>query len=390
MKSSHVFASATVALGIIACSTGHVAKPQANEVDLGGVSASLCAPDAPEVTADAIKKCLGTGLEAAKCMQPIWSVYLKTHTTKQALAALQCMADADQTLASQCHPISHSIGRETFAIHQSVDLSFRECDQTCIAGCYHGVMERFLRGDDGNGDHISLAEVKSKVATACDPNLPGAERFQCLHGLGHGVEFFTGYKLLLSLDICEAATSDWDRHCCYGGVFMENIVGVPANVRDLKDDDPDYPCDIVDDHYRAECWMIQTSRMKELGLDPPHIITECGKAGSYRATCMGSLGRDSSPLAISDGPRACSSICELGVPEDRDACTEGAVKSLADVTWDGKYALPLCPSYSTPDAVTHCFDTAADYLTANFQRDLRAECAKWLPGDARCTAPLDR
>jgi hypothetical protein len=375
---------------LVACSTGKPAHPGEEPVS-STEAVHRC--DAPPFTAALIQSCLDAGREAAACIQPAIAVYLQTHTTKEALATLQCFADADAKLASSCHPISHAIGRETFVVHKTIESSFAACNQTCISGCFHGVMERFLRGDDASGDHISLAELQAKVATACDPNLPIGLKFQCLHGLGHAVEYYTGYQLRPSLLICDSPPDDWSRSSCAGGVFMENIVAANPDDRDLSATDPQYPCDAVEDHYKEPCYLIQTSRMSEMGLTPAQIFVECRNAGTWKGLCLESLGRDTSVLAVSTSPRAASSICEMGVGDERDSCTNGVVKSLSDITWDGRYSLPYCASYTSADAITYCFKTTIAYLEDNFahaEGELATECATYVPGDADCVAALTR
>ena len=388
---------ALVALGALsallfaACSTGKAAHPGNEAPPATGSTSeaeSRCNQlGAPNVSAQRIMDCVNQGLEEARCMEPFWGEYLKTHSTREALGLLQCYADTDPSIASSCHPVSHAIGRQTFVVQGTIEKSFAQCDQTCIAGCFHGVMERFLRGDADSNGHITLAELEAKAATACSPTLALPVRFQCVHGLGHAIEYYTGYALKTSLTVCDALADGWSQSSCWGGVFMENIVGADLSQRDLSPTDVHYPCDIVDDKYKDQCYLIQTSRMSEMGLTSAQILAECQKVGQWRGTCIRSMGRDLSNTAVAGDPRAVSVVCEQAVGPDRVSCTTGVVYALVDNTWDGKYAMAYCPTYLDPADVLTCFEIVDGYLFHQFGASadaIAAQCARYALGSAAC------
>ena len=378
-----------------ACSTGDVARPSVDVArgDDGAHPLSRCDTlGGPAVSAEKVRTCLNTGREAAACVEPYFAAYLKNHTTMQALSVLQCFMDADDAIRGACHPVAHAIGRDTFGVQGTVERSFAACDETCISGCYHGAMERFLRGDGDASGHITLAELQTKAATACDDALPIALRFQCLHGLGHAIMYYTGYSLHPSLAICDAAGNEWNQSSCAGGVFMENVVAIDPKDRDLSPTDYHYPCDAVAARYRTPCYLMQTSVMRDMGLTPAQIFVECRNAGANRADCIQSLGRDTSNLAVISGPRAASSVCEIGEGADLKACNQGCIMALVDHSWDGRYALPYCASYARSEAVSDCFTSVVSYLRDSFAKtssDLASQCAKYVPGNAACATAVN-
>lgn len=340
------------------------------------------------VDSAALKKCVTAGESTGACLEALFQPFFAAHTTAEALALLQCYEDKDDALRAQCHPIAHAIGRETFIAKGTVDAAFAACDQTCHSGCYHGVMERFLRGDS-NGGHISITEIQAKAAKACDPSQPYRIRFQCLHGLGHALMYYTDYALVQSLTICDATPDTWSQRSCYGGVFMENIVSATPEMRDLSPTDLHYPCNKLDEKYKDDCYEMQTSRMREMGLNPQRILAECRNATGHEASCIESLGRDLSDLARLGKGRDASSICELGQGEEIAACTRGAVHALVDNTWDGRYALPFCSTYADPNNAASCFTATLDYMRSIFEKsadELTAECDRYVPGVTACTS----
>jgi hypothetical protein len=318
--------------------------------------------------------------------------YLESHSTSEALALLQSYQDRDPEIDRDCHPVAHAIGRGTFVVQGSVDKSFSACDFTCHSGCYHGAMERFLRGDAahcGGHGHINLLEVRSRVISACDPNLPYQIYFQCLHGLGHAVLYFSGYDLQESLELCDA-TADWfSQGSCYGGVFMENIVAAEPEQRDLSESDYHYPCSKLADKYKDACYLMQTSRMTEMGLSVPELFEQCRLAGAFKLTCVTSIGRDLSNAARAGRVAQVAEQCSAGSVEEREACTRGVAYALADNTWSGEYAFPFCASFGDASARSYCFEISAEYLRQTYGKsasDVAADCARYVPGSAACDA----
>jgi hypothetical protein len=348
----------------------------------GGGSAADAAP-----TLDALKACLSQGATQPDCLDAAFHGYMQSHTTSDALALLQCFMDHDNELLLQCHVVAHSIGRETFLAAGTVDGSFKACDQTCHSGCYHGAMERFLRGATaGDEGHLTMQELQDKAATACNPSLELRYRFQCLHGLGHAIMYFSDYDLRDSLKICDATGDQWTQSSCYGGVFMENVVAADPSKRDLSSTDYQYPCDSVDTQYRSDCYLMQTSRMFDMGLGPSGVIDQCNKAAPYTDICIQSMGRDLSDQARAGTPRQVSSTCEQCGSEVQ-ACTRGVIYAVIDNTWDGRYAFPYCASYANDDAVTYCFQASVDYLRTTYAKtndDLAQECAQYAPQSSAC------
>jgi hypothetical protein len=370
----------------VLCCTIALAGCTASGENMGGDNGEV--ENAKPATLENVVECLNLGADGAdECLDGMFAGYLADHSTREALALLQSFEDQSPFVRSACHPVAHAIGRETFKQKETIHDSFNECDQTCHSGCYHGVMERFLRGDASSNGHVTLDELLKKVPTACDPSLSLTVRFQCLHGLGHAVLFFAAYELDASLEICDVTGDTWSAESCYGGVFMENIVAADPTLRDLSPTDYHYPCNMVGEKYRYSCYLMQTSRMREMGLSAGQIMEECRNAADHTYTCQQSLGRDLSNDARIGRARSVSETCELGEPEETRACTRGVVMALVDNSWDGRYALPYCPTYETADDVSYCFLTTTSYLQSVYGKtveQVQAECRAWVPEDAVC------
>ena len=352
-------------------------------------------PAAELPSLEAIKSCMNSR-EGAECLDQLFREALKNHSTLDILRLVQRLEAEDPEFRRDCHPVVHAIGRETYRLKGNIHDSFSACDQTCHSGCYHGAVERFLRGDNIYAEvdkHPSTAELKQKAAVACDPNIPFRLRFQCLHGLGHALLFFSRYQLVQSLGVCDVLPESWSQSSCYGGVFMENVFNATPETRDLSPSDYHYPCNKLDAKYRSECYVMQTSRMTEMGLSTDQVFQECGKAGDFRDFCATSIGRDLSNEARLGNTRATAQKCELASGSDRLACTRGVVYALIDNTWDGRYALPFCATFRQEKDQETCFRLSAQYLQSTFEKspaDIAKDCASQLSQPSRCVESVAR
>ncbi len=338
---------------------------------------------------EVIKACMDSR-EGAECLDKLFRDALKNHSTLEILQLVQRFEAEDPEFRRDCHPVVHAIGRETYRLKGNIHDSFSACDQTCHSGCYHGSVERFLRGDNIYAEvdkHPSTAELKQKAAAACDPNIALRLRFQCLHGLGHALLFFSRYQLVQSLGVCDVLPDSWSQSSCYGGVFMENVFNATPESRDLSPTDYHYPCNQLAAKYRGECYVMQTSRMTEMGLSTDQVFQECGKAGDYRESCATSIGRDLSNEARFGNRRATAQKCELASGGDRLACTRGVIYALIDNSWDGRYALPFCATFQQEKDQDACFRLSVQYLQSIFEKspaDISKDCVSQLSEPTRC------
>ena len=94
------------------------------------------------------------------------------------------------------------------------------CRDDWQSGCYHGVLEAYFLSQPTVG--------QAQVAAVCNGQIKADEKlilkFQCVHGLGHGLMMYLDHNLPKALQYCDYQAADWDRQSCYGGVFMENII----------------------------------------------------------------------------------------------------------------------------------------------------------------------
>lgn len=306
--------------------------------------------------------CTGSNSSNFDCYEKHYVTLVKEKGIKAAFDDLKARYKGNGYVVSQCHPITHVIGREAALKFATPGEAYTQGDGLCWSGYYHGVLETFL-------EKVGRENLPREIDHICD-GIEGKERYSfdyynCVHGLGHGVMTITNTELFQSLEYCDLLTGDWEQKSCGSGVFMENVIVDNLNhfTKYLKPEEPLYPCTAVAWKYKETCYLMQTSYvLKVNGGNFPDTFAWCRKAESaYRATCFQSLGRDVSGRTSSNAVES-KRLCLLG--EDyfkRSNCVIGAVKDFISYFHSDKEAKVFCASLEDPELVSLCDSTTASY-----------------------------
>ena len=261
-----------------------------------------------------------------------------------------------------CHQAAHEAGRASYEIFGAA--AFRECRAECHSGCYHGATEAFFH-DKGT------ANLAGNLSTICSGDLNQFFNHQCIHGIGHGLMAWSDYDLPQALKDCDLLPKG--QISCYTGVFMENIVGGLAqseaneankandfvHFTEYLDNNPHFPCTVVDEQYKNACYFLQTSRMVQLfNSDFRQVANACAEAPeAHQISCFGSMGRDVGGITRNDPVQAISKCSFAPKGTNRIACLDGAAQ---DSFWDPSgetNAITFCRLLNDPDEKRSCYNT---------------------------------
>ena len=259
-----------------------------------------------------------------------------------------------------CHQEAHTLGRAAYEVQGK--QAFKEGDSSCHSGFYHGAMESFLR-------ERGTTNLAASIKDVCDSFETSFSRFECLHGVGHGLLAYEDYNLPKTIEACKDLGDQFSISSCYGGVFMENIVTAQGSgattdhsTEWVNKDDPQFPCTTVKNNFEAlyQCYLMQTSWMLTISkYDFAWTAKQCLKApSSMVSTCYQSLGRDAAGYTLRD-PQRIVTICETVPKSERFRCIVGAVNVIVDF-WGEKLegqASELCRL--AVDGKHECFSTLA-------------------------------
>lgn len=303
------------------------------------------------------------------------------------MTALEQITAQDPEALREAHPLVHHIGQRAFAHYGTAPLAMSHCRDVFWSGCYHGVLQAFLSSlSQVEPQHIlPLCPISETVSAY------SFQRYNCLHGLGHGLTIQFRYDVLKSLAFCDALPGSWDRESCYGGVFMENIVtfqqaqrAQPAGGHHhhdvtsfLNPQDLLYPCSVLTEKYLRACYLMQTSAVLTfLNYDFAQAFVQCARVeGEHQTTCYRSLGRDISGYTLRDAARV-NELCRLGQGDQIQQCFIGAVKDFILTDANPDPGLALCRSLDGPFK-KDCYATVGEMVVPLYDdKNKRAQACR--------------
>ncbi len=380
------------------------------------VDSATAAADTARLADLAEARCRSRADSARTCYEDYFLSLADSGRVRLALGALARLGTEDHQVEADGHGYTHVIGIRAWKPGDDVSQVFRSCTPLYQSGCYHGVIQSYLTAT-GEVDSARTAELCDAIAPSGTDNWL---RFQCMHGLGHGLEMAWNWDLPRALRGCDWLGSSWDRDSCYGGAVMENAVasqpgGHHTAVRALEatgDDhgmamehgghmmtgppafkmrdslDALYPCDSLDTRYQRSCYLGHGGiLLSHVQWDWGAAAQACDKTGEeVRDVCYMSLGTNASGMTVRDTPKSIE-LCMKGDPNWRQWCFIGVVKNFIDVTADASDGIAFCRE--VPEGVDRdrCWNAVGEELSVLYTTNLNARdsvCATTGSGEARC------
>ena len=296
------------------------------------------------------------------CWGERYKAMVQQQSPQAAFADIKQAYERHDFVRSQCHQIVHVLGREAAVKYSDTVSAYDQGDNFCWSGYYHGVMEGVAAKI---GPEKLMATLPDICAGAKTKQAYGFYHYNCVHGLGHGLMAVNSNKLFEVLDMCKKFTDSWERESCYGGTFMENIMGEENKDNHptvyFKADDALYPCTVVSVEYKQQCYMMQTSHaLKVTNSDFSRVFALCAQVEKpLDETCYQSLGRDASGRSISNAAVA-KTTCLLGPTQSAQSnCIIGAVKDFVSYYHSDKQGQELCHSLDQKILTETCLSAAS-------------------------------
>ena len=266
---------------------------------------------------------------------------------------------------ARCHEVTHYLSRLEYERLGNLSKVYSQCDATCHGGCYHGTLEAYLKEKDGE-KNFNLQNDFAKICGKEDDYQKPIEYNECFHGLGHAAMFVTEMELFDSLKLCDTVKDQKLKERCFTGVFMENSSSSTSFDHKsiyIKEDDPFYPCNSLDEKYQAVCWQYQSSYFAIIsGQDWQKVAGLCLKVPEkYQERCFRTIGTNQ--VGFTSSLQTMKSDCDLmPTGEVRDICVKGDVSSLAyRFVGDSRKMIDFC-LLANPENRESCFKQMANVL----------------------------
>ncbi len=317
------------------------------------------------------------------CYRAAFTEIVRDKGVAGAIAALQSVALLDRDANRDGHVYAHGIGIEGYLHLRSVPAAFDHCPVEFASGCGHGVIQAYLESQSS----MDSVTINRLCAPYRRPDQPQWQLFQCVHGMGHGLDMMYGGDLPRALGTCDLLGDGWDRVSCYGGAFMENIMEEIAphhpatelaasrehdhmnmghsTFKRLDRTQPLYPCSIMAAKYLQPCYEIQTAAILHFNRGSIRKAAEvCDTApDDMRAVCYRSLGRDITAKA-GRNPDRTRDYCDQGAEKYRKWCYFGAVKALIDWGARAEPGMAFCGVLGNAPGSLLCYQAAGEQIRA--------------------------
>jgi hypothetical protein len=333
------------------------------------------------------------GEDKGQCVEKALVSVIEPAGVDKAMAALLLITARDPDIDRDGHVYAHGIGIAAYKGPETVSQTFALCTTDFQSGCYHGVIQAYFADDRAGGGGVTAEKLNTLCTDYRTPERRWLD-FQCSHGMGHGLMAVNAHNLLTALDACDLLTETFEKQGCWGGAFMENIINVthPHHTattqqadgghgehggaqaaaegghaehggaaphahgeaaaepfKALDEAEPLYPCTVVREHHRRQCYLMQTSAILwRNGGDFAAASEQCLRAPEdMRQTCFQSLGRDANSWARGSQEQAIA-YCGQAPADVQAYCIVGVVKNIVDVTAKASDGLGFCKE--VPDA----------------------------------------
>jgi hypothetical protein len=259
----------------------------------------------------------------------------------QAISALKEHAEKDTLVSAVCHDILHEIGKETYRKDNDLAQSLSLRDDFCNSGYLHGVFEAYF--SDAPEPLSGIGAVCSSYGEAQRP----FDLWQCNHGLGHGLMYYTDGSLAEALSLCSEVVAPPHVSDCQNGVYMELFNGEflagENTVLSEYDNNPFAICQAQEVAVGFCYTYIPVYLSGVLDMEYVDIFDICSNAGlMYQDNCVVGVGAEAMKRNMSE-PGNVFSLCDT--LKDRSAkhvCVRGAVDMYLNQTASVEAALNMC------------------------------------------------
>ena len=300
---------------------------------------------------------------------------------------LEIMVRSGLPFTGETHLLVHEIGN--VAYERFGEDALKECDESFLSACYHGVIINMM-GDKGiEGVARMLERCRADGAIIMT---------QCTHASGHGFLARSDYKVFKALALCdklETYGTDIPIFSCHDGIFMENIFGVhkgePSPNRMVRNYDPFYPCNAVPEKYQPGCWANQATLMyQSFKGDLRKVAEHCDlvKNPEHQKICYDNFARQIHPLTEGRAERA-AVMCENATGKWKDDCVISLVSAAFSVGDRELMPYELCRDLESAGK-TQCYERLLQLIETHgktskerakfcgfiLEKEKQEECAK--------------
>jgi len=243
-----------------------------------------------------------------------------------------------------CHEVAHHLGMWLYGYIGDVPNALKLAKMVCGGAIYHGVIQNYL-ATEHFGDTDPSDIVFEKICPKIEGHYYSIDRWQCLHGLGHGLSVFYDYDVFAAVKICEKLDPGWEQISCSKGVFMQNnVFNSETGEGTFDEKDKFFPCNQVEDKWAPSCYHYHaTYILKTNGWELFSSFNDCDKLEKeYIKFCYHGMGRQLTTNVGSDIEKA-KAFCSSGQKiEYHTDCFRGMVMTIVNFDTNPEPGFNFC------------------------------------------------
>jgi hypothetical protein len=267
-----------------------------------------------------------------------------------------------------CHEIGHHLGMWLNAYVGDSQEALSLAKQQCGGAIFHGVIQNYLQIQKFNNVPISDIDIQ-EICLKFKDDSSFINRWQCLHGLGHGLTDIYNYDTQSAVKRCDEFEPGLEQISCSKGIFMQNVVHwAETRKGDFDENDLFYPCNVSPSKYSPSCYHYHITYMAVTSggtnVQIPDAFDLCDEISPEEMVkfCYYGMGRQMQPRAYDDWDRALS-LCQDGDRKDLHSyCIEGMLLTLVNGNTKPSLGFSFCKSMPL-DFKNTCYDGLGKWIT---------------------------
>lgn len=264
-----------------------------------------------------------------------------------------------------CHRTAHHLGMFLYPyVGKNLLVAYDFAGQKCGGAIFHGIIQNYFVIQKNEGidpDTINISDICPKF----EENPYEIKRWQCLHGLGHGLTISYNYDIFSAVKRCDVFEPGWEQISCGKGIFMQNIIKYSESREGNFDENNIlYPCNEIDDKYTPQCYQYHTTYLLfQNNGSIMNSFADCDKIESeeFVKYCYHGMGRQMLP-ATEVQIEKINRFCQLGGQEQYYTdCFRGMVMTLVNNDQGPSLGFRFCEII--PDnSKTDCYDALGKWI----------------------------
>ena len=303
----------------------------------------------------------------------------KTADKQVVLGTFSDLVSMYDTSVYPCHETAHHLGMWLYGYTGSLNESLSYAKQECGGSIFHGVLQGYFMTEHFH--NVDASQIDITKLCAQDPQNPySITRWQCLHGIGHGLAEFYDYNITKAVNRCDEFKPGWEQTSCAKGLFMQNVVHyAETGSGDFNKNDIFYPCDSVSVKYAPACYHYNVSYMwVQNNFDINATFDECDKItpSSLVSSCYHGFGRQLESIAATSVTKAIDS-CTLGKESQYHVdCLKGMVMTIVNRDANLDNGFKFC-SILKDDFKAGCYESMGQWVDMmyNDPQERKIECS---------------